>query len=339
MVRRTVPAALTLSLLAAWAVPHGAVVLGQAVQGPGVQGQGVQGQGVQSQGVQGPARAQERPPGAPAWHPLPAAEEKYLTDVLKYWEYQASQTKLFRCSFTRWEYDPVILPRNPEIAATVAQGNIQYAAPDKGLFKVEKLWQVSLTQQGNLAVPEMKGGKAQYQPQDQILGEHWVCDGKSVFEFDSLNKQLKQRELPAELQGKQIAHGPLPFLFGAKAQEIRDRYWIRVVVPPPKPQHFLLEAVPKRREDAADYRAILITIDEKEFLPVDLTMYERAGGHNRYEFANRQKNWSTLPEVLNPFHQQFYKPNTPSGWTLVREPFQEVPAQAANFQLPKDKAR
>jgi hypothetical protein len=121
----------------------------------------------------------------------------------------------------------------------------------------------------------------------------------------------------------------LPFLFGAKAQTIKERYWIRVVSPPPKPKHFRLEAVPKRREEAADFVRIEVEIDEKEFLPTALILLERGGGHTTYQFTERETNWSLLPEMVNPFTQQFYAPKTPAGWKRVDEPFRAEPAPAA----------
>lgn len=264
----------------------------------------------------------QSPAGAPSWSPLPKEHQEYLDKVLNFWEFQASQVERYRCQFTRWEYDPISLPRHPEVAASVAKGNVQFAAPDKGLFKVDKLWQVVIEHQGNLAMPAMSENKPQYKEQLEILGEHWVCDGKSVYQFDSLNKQLIKRELPPEMQGKQIAEGPLPFLFGAKANIIKERYWVRVKSPPPKAGHFWLEAIPKRREEAADYRQIDIVIDEKEFLPTALLLYERAGGRVTYEFASRERNWNMLPQMLNPFSQQFFAPLPPAGWKLVNERYQ-----------------
>jgi TIGR03009 family protein len=272
--------------------------------------------------------------GAPNWYPLSPQNEKWLDDVLKFWEFQATQVQRYRCQFNRWEYDPVQLPNDPEIAWTVAQGTIQYASPDKGLFRVDKLWQIAMQKQGEVTLPVIEGGKPKYVQQEQILGEHWICDGKATFQFDGLNKQLIRRELPPEMQGKQIAEGPLPFLFGAKAQTMKERYWLRIVPPPPGsdqppiPGHFLIEAIPKRREEAAEYLAIHVVIDEKEFLPNMLTLWDRVGGKSRYEFANREKNWSMLPPALNPFHRQFYAPEAPDGWKKVNEPFRPDPPAA-----------
>lgn len=263
---------------------------------------------------------------APEWFPLSAEQDKYLQQVLKYWEFQAAKVQRYRCKFTRWEYDPITLPRNPDIAASIAQGNIQFAAPDKGLFKVEKLNQIVIQQQGNISVPSMKDGKPEYTPATEILGEHWICDGTSIFEFDSRNKQLKKRALPPDMQGKQISEGPLPFLFGAKAESIMQRYWIRVISPPPKENHFWLEAIPKRRDEAADFRAIHVVIDDKEWLPTAIILDETAGGRATYEFSSREKNWLMLPAAMNPFQQQFFAPKPPAGWKLVEIPFRADPA-------------
>ena len=37
--------------------------------------------------------------------------------------------------------------------------------------------------------------------------------------------------MPPELQGKAIVDGPLPFLFGADAQKLKQRYYLRIITP------------------------------------------------------------------------------------------------------------
>jgi TIGR03009 family protein len=271
----------------------------------------------------------QQPPGPPEWFPLPADQQKYLDEVLKYWEFTAGKIQRFRSKFTRYDYDPTTFTLPSEFATSMSQGSIQFAAPDKGLFKVEKEWnikvqQITGTDQRAVTVPEMKDGKPQYAAQADVF-EHWVCDGKSVFEFNSRQKQLIKRELPPEMQGKQIVEGPLPFLFGAKAEEIKNRYWIRVKTPPPEPGHFHLEAFPKRQKDAADFRSIIIVIDEVKFLPTALMLYQPNRSVQRYLFSEREINWSIVLQQLNLFHQQFYAPKPPAGWQQVNEPFQVAP--------------
>src|SRR5262245_5601127 len=48
-----------------------------------------------------------RLPGQPEWFPLTAEHEKYLNTILKYWEFEASKVQRFKCTFDRWEYEPV----------------------------------------------------------------------------------------------------------------------------------------------------------------------------------------------------------------------------------------
>jgi TIGR03009 family protein len=267
-----------------------------------------------------------RLPGQPEWFPLPVEHEKYLDSILKYWEWQAAQVQRFKCKFDRWEYDPVMLPAHPGVAATISQGNIQYQSPDKGKYEVVAQWDVKVQQQGNTTVPVLDAnGKPQYEARREVMGNHWVCDGQSIFEFDRRNKQIVKRPLPPNMQGKQIADGPLPFLFGAKAHTLKERYWIRAL-PPQKEGYFYLEAIPKRREDAADFTKIHVMFDDQEYLLRMLVLFDRAGGRESYDFKEHEKNWNLLPEKINPWHQNFYAPKPDIGWKMVEEPFQAGPA-------------
>ena len=270
----------------------------------------------------GPPAAQIAAPQAPEWIPLPADHAKYLDDVLGFWEHHSSQIERYRCRFKRWEYDPDWVG-DANVFKTFAEGAINYAAPDKGLFRVENSSQVVL--------PLTQGQTPQYTSNDESLNEHWICDGTSTYEFDGHNKQLIQRELPPEMRGKQIVEGPLPFMFGAKSQSIKDRYWIRVIVPPPKKEAYWLEAVPKTRDDAANFKMAHIVIAEKDFLPEGIVLYHRNKTKTTFAFEQRESNWSELIEKMNVFHRQFFQPKTPTGWKKIVQKYAEqgaVPVSA-----------
>ena len=99
--------------------------------------------------------------------------------ALQAWQQHSNRVKNFRASFVRFEYDLVFGPADkPRYVDT---GAIAFGAPDKGMFSVEKPRQ-----------------------------EYWVCDGKSIFEYDYAKKRVTEYRLPPELQGKQITNGPLP---------------------------------------------------------------------------------------------------------------------------------
>jgi TIGR03009 family protein len=253
--------------------------------------------------------------------PLPAAHQKFLDDVLNYWEQRSKAVERYRCSFQRWEYDPVFGPR--DTFKTYSAGTIKYSAPDKGLFKVEKIM--------HYTPPGAAGEKANYLEREGESGEHWICDGKSVFEHDHKNKHLIQRELPPHMQGKAIAEGPLPFLFGAEAAKIKQRYWIRPLPVPDGVKEYWLEAFPKTRKDAASYLKVHVIIDQTDFLPKGLVIFDRNfdprenPARTTFTFAEREVNWSVAFQALKWWEKEFFEPSPPSGWTKVVEKYDAPP--------------
>ena len=252
-------------------------------------------------------------PLAPAWAPLSETHQKYVDQILQYWEFKSNQVERYRCTFKRWEYDPVFGPK--DTFKTYGEGSIKYSAPDKGLFKVERLL--------HYRPPREPTGKPDYVERKDVQGECWICDGNSIFEFDHKKKHLQQYELPPEMRGKAIGRGPLPFLFNAKADEIKSRFWIRVITPKDTKGEYWLEAFPKTRDDAANFKMVHVIIDEKEYLPKAMVMFDRnyvAGrrpSRTTFQFDEREVNFSILASKLNLFHREFFEPAVPGGWTKV----------------------
>ena len=266
----------------------------------------------------------------PPFPPLPEDHQKYLDDILRFWEQSSSDTKRYTCKFERWEYEPVFGP--PDTYKTYSTGVIKYAAPDKGMFQVQKIlhWTPEKIKNGE---PKYVTHKDPDDPKKDEAGEHWICDGQSVFEFNHQKKQLIERQLPPDMRGQAIADGPLPFLFGAKADKIKERYWVRVITPADAEGEYWLEAFPKSRADAANFKKVEVIIDAKDFLPKAIQVFY-PGYHPKnnpvravFMFAERKKN----ALVLDPLHiwdKEFYKPATPRGWEKIVEkyPVDEPPA-------------
>jgi len=254
-------------------------------------------------------------PRAP-FPPLNAAHQKYLDQVLGYWEHSSAQIKKYRCKFTRWQYDPVFGPRvDPKTgdipAKTIATGVIQYAKPDKGMYEV--------TSHYDYTPPKEAGGKAQYLPRKENVFEKWICDGNSVFEFDFPRKVLIERQLPPEMRGKAIGDGPLPFMFGAEIEKVKRRYWLRVITPPNTVGEYWLEAWPKSRQDAANYKKVKVIIDEKDFLPKGIEIFatnydaKKNPARTAFVFEERKVNFIGLKDLdkLQLFHNAFHRPKAP----------------------------
>jgi|GEM_PF-279837 len=277
-------------------------------------------------------------PQQPEWYPLDAKVEAWVDNVLRYWEERSNKVKTLECKFQKWEYDPgevanefqrlKALGKLHELPfSEYASGVIKYAAPDKGLFKVEQLQTIVPGE----TTPD---GKQKYKPQPKENGEHWITDGKRVFAFDARNKEVTERQLPPEMHGKSLADGPLPFMFGTRAETIKARYWIRPLQAE-QAGEYCLEAVPKSRQDASNFKMVQIVLDEKQYLPTRMQIFEGdwspANPHRTaYRFDDRIENdQNALKAILNPLNinltnplpnpwaREFFEVDTPRGWKRI----------------------
>lgn len=231
---------------------------------------------------------------------LDPQQQQHVDWVLKAWEQRSAQVKTFTCSFVRREYDEVF-GRGDEPTHT-DYGEIRYQAPDKGLFWVRE-------------------------PEDRQ--ERWVCDGNSVFEFNFVTKKLTEYELPPELRGRAIANSPLPFLFGATAESLRQRYFLRLITPSDRQNEAWLQAYPKFREDAANFSRAELILTGREMTPFALQIY-LPNGKTRlsYVFQDIRVN-ATLTNFLQ---RDPFRVTTPAGWERVVERAQ--PSQAGRSGAP-----
>lgn len=274
--------------------------------------------------ISAPTNAQQ-PPAAPAarvatqgqapqpvqpFPPLTAAERAQLTQVLTAWESQSKGTKTLDCKFARWHYDQFAAPL--QYHANRADGVIKYAAPDKGLFRVDSL----------VFYAGVVDGKPQYKADPGQHGEYWVCNGQQLIEFDRAQKECRIQNLPPQMQGQQIINGPLPFVFNLDAQEIQTRYWVRLRPPPENAAGIILvEAYPKRQEDRAQYRFVQVALDQRTMLPRALLMYapnyhpQNARKYDHYEFENLGRNKITAG--IQNFMQNFIPRKPPANWKII----------------------
>lgn len=275
---------------------------------------------VASQANAGP----DQRPGQPFPALTPAAQAQ-LQKLLLAWEEQSKATKTLECQFSRWHYDMFAAPAG--IHANRADGVVKYAAPDKGLFRVDRL--VFYAGMG-------EDGKPKFQPQPGQYGEHWVCNGTELIEFDRSKEECRIQVLPPNMQKQQIFNSPLPFVFNLDANQIQQRYWVRQVEAP-NPEILLVEAWPKRQEDRAQYKLVQIALDAKTFLPQALLMYapnfdaKLAPKWDHYEFTNVKRN--AIGAGFQKFMGNFIPENPPANWKILRNQFvpasDEIPQQAA----------
>jgi TIGR03009 family protein len=252
--------------------------------------------------------AQAQPPQrpqTPAGFPLPAKDQQRVDQILNYWQDQTGKIKTFECKFIRNNWDDVFKKR------TADKGTVRYSAPDKGLMRVDQVF-VHDPQAADPAKP--------WRREEVQFGEYWVCDGEAIYQFDSVQKKLIETRLPDDLRGQAIAEGPLPFLFGARAETMKQRYWIREATPQDSAEGtYVLEAIPKRQEDAANFERIAIKLEliDKQLMPTAMKVFNKQNGLVTYYFQEHQIN-DTRHRVAQ-YLNHFVRPKTPAGWTKVVE--------------------
>lgn len=244
-----------------------------------------------------------RPPAAvqpPALSPQDAAA---LDRLLAAWETRNASVRTWSCTFHKWEYSAwgPAAPGGDRLAFAESTGELKYAAPDKGLFRIKESKQWSTE-------------TSRYERRGPEAGEHWVCNGESIYEFRHTERQLRETKLPPEMRGKAISDGPLPFVFGAKAETLKKRYWMRIITPPEVRDQIWLEALPKFQADAANFAKVELILQARDLMPFAIQIH-KPGGQDRdvYQF---DPNTNLIDKGLDLI-RDFARPVTPLGYTYV----------------------
>jgi TIGR03009 family protein len=266
---------------------------------------------------QAPATAAPQPPlQLPAEFRLNDQQQLRLDLILDKWQIESAKVNRFRCQFERREFNRAFGPAEG-VPLFRNQGELSFEKPDKGSFQITQInkWQFSPVPPGQPA-PQQRTGN--WVPDPAAVGEHWVCDGKYVYEYRHDQKQLVVRPIPAELQGRGIVDGPLPFLFGAEAAKLKARYWLREDedFAAKNPTELKILALPKFQADAANYSKVIVVLDKEKMLPSDMLVQFPNGDYNVYTFDlknakindawEQMKKWFSMPELL-------------PGWKRVEE--------------------
>ncbi|MCA9128612.1 MAG: TIGR03009 domain-containing protein [Planctomycetales bacterium] len=297
-------------------------------------GQGLQPQQQQAAAQQIPivqvqdavAAGQARVPQQP-FPDLTPAEVSFVDQVLNVWETRTASIKRYSADFRRWQYDST---KFEDGHYTVASGILKYETPDRGVFKVETL--ESIAQKGPPAVYRVDPRRP--------YGEHWICDGEWVHVLDHNEKKAQLIQLSPDQRGNLASRSPLPFLFGVKAAEVKQRYWIRPLNPPNRPEELWLEVYPKFTMDAGNYSRVQVVLDRKDILPKGLIVFmpewtPQQPNREVYQFDNRETD--SVMDALRQrlLFQNFIQTKLGSDWEIVKEPY--IPPEQTASQPAADR--
>jgi TIGR03009 family protein len=243
--------------------------------------------------------------------------------VLDRWEQWNSGVKTFQCGFKRWTYDVVF--GSADRAKFIELGTIVFRAPDRYRYRIDTM--------------EVDG---KYLPIGDSRADHWLCDGKSIWQYIAAKKQVKEYKLPLELPAGRVLDGPLafafpaaafwnvfhsgspssptPFPFAAHAKVLKQQYYIRVVTPADSPAEIWLEAVPHSGHVAACMCHKLVLI----FKASDMSPYAlrivapNAKDYTVYQFYDIAVNAFDVTVNGAPLSgKEASRPIVPPGWQII----------------------
>jgi len=252
---------------------------------------------------------------------LNPAEQQELDEFLSRWEKYSTAIKRYDVEFDMFEYDPTIPGALPNKPHRISFGHFKYIAnPKRFLYVVEG---------------EYRDGKYVKRDGDKnphIFAEKIIIDEKTVSKYDYNAKTVHHINVPREVIGKGIADSPLPLIFGAKADELKQRFSMKVVI-----------------EQSGIIRLFarpLLIEDQKEFKELEILLGKdlRAQGLRQWDINDKAykayslkstKIDNQLDKIVSDI-KSFFVPETPSGWKKeVHDWALEQPSPTAAMAQPQ----
>ncbi len=180
-----------------------------------------------------------------------------MEDILVEWEQKSAQIQRLEGTFKRITYDKVFAIEQ------VSDGKYCFKFPDLGSFD----------QKGS----KVEGKRGRLYPQKPGPDERWVCDGMRILKIDDKADQYEEIGIPPEDRGQNIRNSPLPFLFGMKANEAKQRYYIEMNKEKSNENSVWLKVQPLMQQDLANYKMAEVVLDRTHFLPIAVKLYDTTG--------------------------------------------------------------
>ena len=265
-----------------------------------------------------PERPQEVLPNS--GQPFPQLTRQEAADLdrfLERWEKGSSQIGYFETEFQCWEKGEDIF--DPIQAEVSTYGTIRYIAPNKGYFEVVGL---------------VINGKAEQAPPERRT--KFLSTGDKIYHYDFAEKHVTIYSIPFDQRDGIAGGGPMPFVFGAKADDLKKRYYLRIITPPQNVEkgELWLEAFPRTQEDAAEFKSVQLIFHERKLIPLGFLKFDvNEKKLSSYKFLPKTmkidtKSSPSLVQRLASVGKIFERPSAdiPNGWTKEEiDPMQAAP--------------
>jgi TIGR03009 family protein len=235
---------------------------------------------------------------------LTPQEQQELDEFLIRWEKYSLGIKRYDVDFNMFLYNETYnsIPGKPY---KTAFGYFKYIAkPLRFVYHVEGEW------------IDNKKVERDEKKNRSILTEKIIIDEKSVFKYEFDAKKVLQVNVPPELVGKGIADSPLPLIFGAKAEEMKKRFSMKIVTGEQyKNAQIWLLAKPLLLEDQQEFSQIEIRLDKDSLRAIALKKEDINGkAFTVYTLLSPKIN-DRVTSFLEDI-KKWFTPVVPDGWTL-----------------------
>jgi TIGR03009 family protein len=204
---------------------------------------------------------------------------KELDKVLVEWERKSSEIRTLHGKHKRMVYNMVF-----EVEK-VSEGTFFLETPDKGRIDLvgSKLGKSAVSGRKNKAT-----GKPFTIEEDR--SEKWICNGESVIAVNDEEMTYEKVTIPVEERGANIVNSPLPFLFGMKAADMKQRYKM-TLMERESPKEVLIIARPLTSRDLQNYTEAWIILEKERYLPKFVKLFDPSGNlESVYQFLDVKVN-------------------------------------------------
>lgn len=291
-----------------------------------VPGTGVPGNGGDIRGAQRAFVGRAEPPFRIVPFVLDAREQQELDEFLARWERYSDTIKRYEVDFTAYIYDPTV-PRDDQSKPNkVTFGYFKFIKPNQFVYHLEGEWKNGAQVKRN-------------EKEEATLGieeEKIIINEKAFFHYDYLSKTVRQINIPPDKIGLGIADSPLPLIFGAKAGDMKKRFFMKLVTREDKKDtEIWLQTRPRLIEDQQEFRQVEIRLDKKTMRATAIKKDDINGkAHTVYVLSNPKINPNDFVDNII----KLFTPSVPRGWKHQVEDMPEVivadPAPPAHPGIP-----
>ncbi|MDO4586779.1 MAG: hypothetical protein Q4C95_05705 [Planctomycetia bacterium] len=181
-----------------------------------------------------------------------------LNEFLNHWENFGKSIKRISCNVQVKEFDGGLFHKDSNIPISHTWGQFRFIAPNKILYHVR----------GDFSYQGFEDGK---EPKWQESNNEWkfVYDGKSMTHYDFVKTTATVIPIvESEWNQDLTLESPFPLFFVANAQNLKNRFYMRLITKPEKAKtEVWIEAVPRYLDDAKNFKSIIITLRLKDLQP------------------------------------------------------------------------